>query len=146
MPHIFVRASARAVTISGADKNGVQQLADSVWAVADSVVVRSGFADTVLSGTSLVMSGSGTITVTARMTLGGSSSTNTKGFRILKNGNVIQTFTNNNNDRIASGTTSSFAVAAGDLISIEFYAATVWANDRTVQPGPTSTYFYTALV
>ncbi|MEA1796978.1 hypothetical protein [Rhodococcus qingshengii] len=132
--------------VAGADKSGVQQLADSAWAAMDAAVVRAGFGDTVLSGASLVMSGSGSITVTGKMTLGGASSTNTKGFRILKNGTVIQKFTNTNNDRLAAGTTSSFSVATGDLISMEFYAATVWANDRTVQPGSTSTYFYTALV
>ncbi|QIP39724.1 hypothetical protein G9444_6744 (plasmid) [Rhodococcus erythropolis] len=132
--------------VAGADKSGVQQLADSVWAAMDAAVVRAGFGDTVLSGASLVMSGSGSITVTGKMTLGGASSTNTKGFRILKNGTVIQTFTNTNNDRLAAGTTSSFSVATDDLISMEFYAATPWENDRTVQPGSTSTYFYTTLV
>lgn len=130
----------------GMDKSGsTQLLAGSTWTTITGWTARSGFPATVIESDGLVMGGSGIVTASGSMHTG-TSSAGDFGIRVYKNASMVEEFFQTASGQTISGTTASFEVAAGDVLTLQGYRDSSGStNAKTVQTG-TSTYLYITLV
>ena len=110
----------------------------TAWTRPTGWVLRSGFDDTDLDNDSIVIAGAGSVRAHARgdVTLSAFASASK---RIVKNGNVIQTWADVENDHYAD-----FAVVDGDKIWVEF--ATSGGFGVSYLEANSGTYIYTEVL
>lgn len=116
----------RGVLLSGSQPN----IPQNSWTTV-SIKKNDLYPSTTLSGNNIQINQSGNVMIKAYVNFEGESATHLKGVRILRNGTVISTFSNNVQTRGASGQTGTIAVTAGDTISFQAISASTNIAQRT---------------
>ena len=134
----------------GADKNSTAQNGTvGSWTQVNGFTVRSGFPNTVISSNALAPNGGGTFTFTANIRYGYEYGIHQARIKKLSGG-VATYYTGNQNNypSVGSGNTTrnvavsaSVSVAAGDLLSLEFFTDTSFSGAHNISTGSV-TYLY----
>lgn len=117
----------------GMDKSGTYTLPSlSTWTKITGWAARSGYGDTVITADSLIIQGSGVVTVTFKGTF--SPAFGTQQFQPYLNGVAIGTAANSG----VQSAVANVSVAHGDTLALYGFASTY----RTVSAESTNTYIY----
>ena len=122
------------------NKSGNQTITRNTWTTVDGWTVPAGFESTPRSGAGILMEAAGTVRVRSNLRLSSVNRYDERGIRILRNTEVIATFTTGGFSNVDTAvdhplTTPTFTVAAGDVIFAQAYQANSGTAERTVTAG-----------